>query len=52
MSNFSLSQLIILLIFIFLVFGDFSRILKNVKTIFIYKRKSQATNKKNRKKGS
>lgn len=51
MSNFSLSQLVILLIIIFLVFGDFSKMLKNIKTIFS-NRKLQATKKKNRKKGS
>ena len=51
MSNFSLSQLVILLIIIFLVFGDFSKIQKNIKTI-LNNRKLQATKKKHRKKGS
>jgi Sec-independent protein translocase protein TatA len=51
MGNFSFSQLIILFLFVLLVFGDFSKILTNVKTI-LKKRNLQLTKKKHRKKGS
>ena len=51
MGNFSFGQLLILFLLVLLMFGDFSKILTNIKRIFTA-RKSRVTKKKNRKKGS
>jgi Sec-independent protein translocase protein TatA len=51
MGNFSFGQLIILLLLFLLVFGDFSKIIANLK-MALQKRNFLVTKKKNRKKGS
>tara|TARA_B110000967_G_C18672227_1_gene453681 strand:+ start:612 stop:788 length:177 start_codon:yes stop_codon:yes gene_type:complete len=51
MGNFSFGQLIILFLLFLLVFGDFSKLLANLKTV-LKKQKYIITKKKNRKKGS
>ena len=51
MSSFSFGQLIILFLLCILIFGDFSKILTNLKTV-VKKRKQVRKKKKNRKKGS
>jgi Sec-independent protein translocase protein TatA len=51
MGNFSFGQLIILFLLFLLVFGDFSKMLANLKTI-LKKQKRTITKRKNRKKGS
>jgi Sec-independent protein translocase protein TatA len=51
MGNFSLGQLIILILLILLAFGDFSKLTKSLKH-FLNKHQFINTEKKNRKKGS
>lgn len=51
MGNFSLGQLIILILLSMLAFGDFSKLAKSVKH-FLSKHQFIITEKKNRKKGS
>lgn len=50
MGNFSFGQLLILFLLVLLMFGDFSKILTNIKRIFTT-RKSRVTKKKTGKKG-
>lgn len=51
MGNFSLGQLIILILLVLLAFGDFSKITTSFKQ-FLNKHRTTTTEKKTRKKGS
>lgn len=51
MGRFSVSQLIIFILFCLLVFGDIPKMVSNLK-VFLKKRKFISIKKKNRKKGT
>ena len=51
MGRLSFGQIIVIFLFLLLIFGDFSKMINNLK-VFLKKYIFKTTNKKNRKKGT